>query len=275
MDMAYRYITLRREGHAWHLTFNRPERRNALNHTMMKEIGHAIDRVAPNRAVDRAVEWPARALVLRGNEGAFCAGGDLGSMSDMPKKPAKRADPLAKVYREYGALFEKLNRLPLAVISVVEGPAVGGGLAMVCCSDVVIIHRSAKFGIPEPRSGFIPSQVLPFLFRRLGEGTTRYLAVTGAIMDAATAHRAGLGMSLCATRPALERALESVLRDIGRMEPDALATVKRLALSCATDDHARVLDRGSVELARLLRRPEALAGMEAFLKKKPPPWAGP
>lgn len=270
MGMAYRFIALRRAGHVWHLSFNRPERRNALNHSMMKEIGDALDRVAADRAVNRST----RALVLRGNGGAFCAGGDLGSMSDMPRKPARGPDPLAKVYREYGALFEKLNRLPLAVVSVVEGPAVGGGLAMVCCSDVVILHRLAKFGIPEPRSGFIPSQVLPFLFRRLGEGTTRYLAVTGAIMDAASAHRAGLGTILCATREALTRSLESVLRDVGKMEPDALATVKRLALSCATDDHASVLDRGSVELARLLRRPAALAGMEAFLKKKPPPWTG-
>ena len=263
---AYRFITLRREGLAWHLSFNRPERRNALNHAMMGEIGDAIDRVAADRK--------ARALVLRGNGGAFCAGGDLGSMSDMPKKPAKGPDPLVEHYREYGELFEKLDRLPRAVISVVEGPAVGGGLAMVCCSDVVILHRSAKFGIPEPRSGFIPSQVLPFLTRRLGEGTTRYLAVTGAIMDAASARRAGLGSFLCATPAALERTVKSVLRDIGRMEPDALATVKRLALSCATGSRGSVLDRGSVELARLLRRPEALEGMQAFLKKQPPPWAG-
>lgn len=263
--MGYRFIVLRREGFAWHLTFNRPDRRNALNHAMLGEIGDAIERVAADRGT--------RALVLRGNGGAFCAGGDLGSMSDMPKKPGKGPDPLVATYRSYGEVFAKLNRLPRAVISVVEGPAVGGGLAMVCCSDVVIVHRSAKFGIPEPRSGFIPSQVLPFLARRLGEGTTRYLAVTGAIMDAASARQSGLGQFLCATPAALERTLKSVLRDIGKMEPDAMATVKRLALMCATSGHDAVLDSASVELVRLLRRPEALAGMRAFLQKKPPPWA--
>lgn len=263
--MGYRFIVLRREGLAWHLDFNRPDRRNALNHAMMGEIGDALDRIA----VDRE----ARALVLRGRGGAFSAGGDLGSMSDMPRNPRKGKDPLVAHYRGYGGVFEKLNRLPRAVISVVEGPAVGGGLAMVCCSDVVILHRSAKFGVPEPRSGFIPSQVLPFLVRRLGEGTTRYLAVTGAIMDAASARQAGLGQFLCATPAALERTLKSVLRDIGRMEPDALATVKGLALMCATGSREAVLDRASVELVRLLRRPEARAGMQAFLLKKPPPWA--
>jgi hypothetical protein len=57
------------------------------------------------------------------------------------------------------------------------------------------------------------------------------------------------------------------------MEPDALATAKRLTLMCATSSDVDVMDRASVELVRLLRRPEALMGMRAFLLKKPPPWA--
>ena len=263
--MPYRYIALRRDGHTAHLTFNRPERRNALHHAMMREIGEAVQCVAGDRRL--------RALVLRGAGGAYCAGGDLGAMQDMPCKPRRGADPLEAGYRAFGAVLAKLNGLPQAVISVVEGPAVGGGLGMVCCSDVVIAHRSAKFGIPEPRSGFIPSQVLPFLVRRLGEGAVRYLAVTGAIADAATAQRLGLGQYLCASAAAIDAALKTVLRDIGGMEPDALATAKRLTLLCATHGDEAVMDRASIELVRLLRRPQARAGMLAFMLKKPPPWA--
>ena len=263
--MPYRYIVLRREGIAAHLVFNRPERRNALNHAMMAEIGDAVDRIGADRRV--------RALVLRGSGGAYCAGGDLGAMSKLPPRPRSGPDPLVANYRLFGTVLAKLDRLPQAVISVVEGPAVGGGFGMVCCSDVVILHRSAKFGIPEPRSGFIPSQVLPFLVRRLGEGAARHLAVTGAIADAATAQRLGLGQHLCASAAGIERALKTVLRDVGRMEPDALATAKRLTLRCATSSDEAVMDRASVELVRLLRRPQALAGMQAFLLKKLPPWA--
>ncbi len=263
--MQFRFIALRRERFAWHLTFNRPERRNALNRAMMSEIGQAVDRVADDPT--------ARALVLRGSAGAFCAGGDLGAMADMPPEPTQGPDPLVANYRMFGDVLAKLNRLPKAVIAMVEGPAVGGGFGMVCCSDVVILHRSAKFGVPEPKSGFIPSQILPFMVRRLGEGAARYLAVTGAILDAKAALRAGLGQFHCATRPALDRALKGVLRDIGRMEPDALATAKRLTLMCAGESDEAVMDRASVELVRLLRRPEALAGMQAFLRKEAPPWA--
>ena len=262
--MTYQFIVLQCKGIAWHLHFNRSERRNSLNHTMMCEIGDAVDRVAGDRA--------ARALVLRGSGGAFCAGGDLGAMSEMPPRSRAQSDPLIANYRMYGDVLAKLNRLPKAVIAVVEGPAVGGGFGMVCCSDVVILHRSARFGVPEPRSGLIPSQILPFLVRRLGEGVVRHLAVTGTIIGAADARKLGLGQVLCASLPALERALKGVLRDVGRMEPDALATVKRLVLSCASESDEAVMDRASEELVRLLRRPEALAGMQAFLQKKPPPW---
>ncbi|MEK6245549.1 MAG: enoyl-CoA hydratase/isomerase family protein, partial [Pseudomonadota bacterium] len=155
----YRFITLRRDGLAVHLAFNRPDRRNALNHAMMAEIGDAVDRIGADRKL--------RALVLRGTGGAYCAGGDLAAMSELPPRPRAGPDPLVASYRSFGEVLARLNRLPQAVVSVVEGPAVGGGFGMACCSDIVILHRSARFGIPEPRSGFIPSQVLPFLVRRL------------------------------------------------------------------------------------------------------------
>ena len=137
---------------------------------------------------------------------------------------------------------------------------------------MVILHRSAKFGIPEPRWGFIPSQILPFLVRRLGEGQARYLGVTGTILDAAGAQRLGLGQFVCATAAALDRTLKAVLRDIGRMEPDALAAVKRLIRMSRTRSDTAVMDSASRDLVRLLRRPEARAGMQAFLLKTPPPW---
>jgi len=260
--MAYRFIAYRRDGFVAHLTFRRPERRNALNHDMMREIGEAVERVAADKN--------ARALVLRGAGGAFCAGGDLGAMSDMPPVPRTGPDPLVAPYRYFGEVLERLNRLPQAVISVVDGPAVGGGLGMVCCSDVVILHKSAKLGIPEPRSGFIPSQMIPFLVRRVGEGAARYLAVTGTVIDARAALEVGLGQFVSSSP---EKKLNEILKEIKRMEPEALATVKRLVLDCASRSDAEIMDAASEELVRLLRRPQARAGMGAFLKKKPPPWA--
>lgn len=261
----YRHIRLHREGWAAHLVFARPTRRNALTFEMMCEIRDAILHVGADPAV--------RALVLRGEGGFYCAGGDLDSMADMPPVPESGPDPLVAAYRVFGDALLALNALPMPVISVVEGPAVGGGFGMVCCSDVVILHESARFGIPEARVGFIPSQIIPFLVRRLGEGLIRHLAVTGDLLTGEQALAAGLGRTLARTEQEISDALAAVLAEIARMEPSAIAVVKKLVLSCATESDASILDAAANELVGLLRRPAARAGIGAFLGKTPPPWA--
>jgi len=263
---AYETILLARAADVVRLTFNRPQRRNALTHTMMLEIGDAITRVRDDGSV--------RALVLSGNGGAFCAGGDIGAMTDMPPPPPDgQEDPLVAPYRVFGDVLIALNNLPVPVISIVEGPAVGGGFGMVCCSDVVILVQGAKFGIPEPRTGFIPSQVLPFIARRIGEGPLRELAVTGRVIGAAEAFNLGIGRHLCETQDQANTILQVALADIRRNSPAALAAVKRLVLACATQSDVAVLDAAAVELVALLRRPDTQAGMQAFLNKQAPPWA--
>lgn len=264
-EPAYENIRLRRDGWVAQLTFARPSRRNSLTHAMMQEIGDAVSRIGGDGNV--------RALVLRGEGGFYCAGGDLGAMADMPPTVPDGPDPLVAPYRYFGDVLAELNRLPQAVISIVEGPAVGGGLGMVCCSDVVIMHPSARFGIPEPRVGFIPSQIIPFLVRRLGEGLVRQLAVTGVTIDAQAALAAGLGSLIAKDEPAIGQALAGVLADVQRMEPQALAAVKRLVLDCATDQDSKVMDDAARDLVGLLRRPAAREGIAAFMAKRLPPWA--
>src|SRR5690242_15321350 len=261
----YANITLTRDGAIARLTLNRPERRNALTQAMMLELEHAFKRVASDRG--------CRVLVLRGAGGHFSAGGDLAAMARMPPVPGGgEADPMVSAYRQFGEALIALNTVPQPVIAVIEGSAVGGGFGMACCSDVVILHESARFGLPEPRVGFIPSQILPFIVRRIGEGATRDLAVTARVIDAAEAYRLGVGRHLCATTADLNRTLKAVVDDILKLEPQALAAVKRLVLSTATSDDRAVLDDAARSLVGLLRRPEASEGIEAFMKKTAPSW---
>lgn len=263
----YTSIRLRRDGMVGYLTFARPQRRNALTHAMMEEIGDAVGRIA--------VDTDIRAVVLRGEGGFYSAGGDLDAMADMPPQPQSGTDPLFPAYRQFGDVLVALNRLPQAVISVVEGPAVGGGFGMVCCSDVVIVHESAKFGIPEPRVGFIPSQIIPFVVRRIGEGMARHLAVTGATLNGEQAVACGVGRILVRSEAEIGRALSEVLGEIRRMQPDALAAVKRLVLNCAVDEDIKVMDDAAHDLVSLLRRPAAREGIAAFMAKRTPSWAEP
>jgi isohexenylglutaconyl-CoA hydratase len=262
---GYANITLARDGAVARLTLNRPDRRNALTHAMMLELEDAFAKVRDDQS--------CRVLVLRGAGGHFCAGGDLDAMADMPPKPANgAADPLVPAYRQLGDALLTLNHLPQAVVAIVEGSAVGGGLGLACCSDVVILHESARLGMPEPKWGFIPSQILPFVVRRVGEGAARDLAVTGRVIDGMEAHRLGIGRHFCANQAELNRTLKALIDDILKLEPGALATVKRLVLSAATADDRTVLDDAAESLVDLLRRPQAAEGIKAFMAKAAPPW---
>jgi isohexenylglutaconyl-CoA hydratase len=248
------------------VTLNRPKRRNALTQPMMLELEHAFRQVAENR--------DCRVVVLRGAGGHFSAGGDLAAMAQMPPRPGDgAADPMISAYRQFGEALVALNSVPQPVIAVIEGSAVGGGFGMACCSDIVILHESARFGLPEPKVGFIPSQILPFIVRRIGEGPTRDLAVTGRVIDGHEAHRLGVGRHLCATMDDLDRALKAAIDDVLKLEPQALSAVKRLVLSTATSDDGAVLDAAADSLVGLLRRPEASEGIRAFMDKTAPPWA--
>jgi len=261
----YQHIRLEIDGWAARLTFARPTRRNALTFDMMVEIKDAFLRVGADSSL--------RALVLRGEGGYYCAGGDLGTMTDMPEIPAGGPDPMIATYRVFGDALLALNALPQAVISAVEGPAIGGGFGMVCCSDVIIVHENARFGIPEPRVGFIPSQIIPFLVRRLGEGVIRHLAVTGTTLSGSEAVQAGLGRRLVHSEFEMNAAVEEALDNIQRMEPAALASVKRLVLSCASEPDINVLEAAASDLVGLLRKPAAREGIGAFMDKTLPPWA--
>jgi isohexenylglutaconyl-CoA hydratase len=262
----YANITLAHEGAVARLTLNRPDRRNALTHAMMLELEDAFGSVRGDAS--------CRVLVLRGAGGHFSAGGDLDAMADMPPLPADgAADPLVAAYRQFGHALRALNDLPQATVAVVEGSAVGGGFGMACCSDIVILQESARFGMPEPKVGFIPSQIIPFVVRRIGAGPARDLAVTGRVIDAAEARRLGVGSHLCAGTADINRTLAAVLGDALRQEPEAVATVKRLVLSCATEDDDAVLDAAAESLVGLLRRPQAREGIAAFKARTAPSWA--
>ena len=264
--MAYANITLTQEGAVARLVLNRPDRRNALTHAMMLELEDAFTRLRDDAT--------CRVLVLRGAGGNFCAGGDLDAMADMPPKPANGdADPMLPAYRQFGEALLALNQLPQATVAIVEGSAVGGGLGMACCSDVVVLHESARLGMPEPKWGFIPSQILPFVVGRVGEGAARDLAVTGRVIDAVEAQRLGIGRHFCANTAELNRVVRAVLDDILKLEPQALAAVKRLVLSAATEDDRTLIDDAARSLVGLLRQPQASEGIKAFKAKQAPPWS--
>ena len=111
------------------------------------------------------------------------------------------------------------------------------------------------------------------MLRRIGEGPARDLAVTGRVIDGAEAHRLGIGRYLCSSTDEIEATQQALLEDLLKMEPQALATAKRLVLASVTEDDRAVLDDAAESLVGLLRRPEAAEGIKAFKAKMLPGWA--
>jgi isohexenylglutaconyl-CoA hydratase len=261
--MTENTLELRRDGSVLHIGFNRPERRNAITFEMMRALTSAFD--------DAAKDTSLRAIVLRGKGGHFCAGGDLNHMREPPNESGP--DPVARAYRRMGEALMALNALPQAVIAAVEGSCVGGGLGMACSADFVIAAEGAKFGMPEVRAGFIPSQILPSVVRRIGEGQARRLAVMAEIIGADEALRIGIAHKCVMDNEAMDAAIADALDWLRYAEPAAVAQSKRLISSLASGPSEAVLDDAAATISRLLQSDAAAEGIAAFKEKRPPAWA--
>ncbi len=247
------------------IVFNRPDRRNALTHQMMVELTALLRWTAAQEHV--------RVVVLRGKGGNFSAGGDLDAMHNLPPIPANGDDPLVPAYRQMGHALSLLDGLPQAVIAGVEGAAVGGGLGMACCADFVVATSDAKFGMPEAKWGFIPSQILPFVIGRIGEGAARAMVVTGRIGRGGEAFRLGIAHELAADSADLTAKVDRAVTDALLSAPHALATAKSLVRLASSRSREETLQQAAEDIVRLLREPEAQEGIRAFLAKRAPSWA--
>jgi enoyl-CoA hydratase len=177
--MTYECITTRIEGDKVAIiTLNRPKQLNALNDQLMDDLGAALQGFDADPAIG--------CIVLTGSEKAFAAGADITAMAKFTFADAYKGDFITRNW-------ETIRSVRKPVIAAVSGFALGGGceLAMMC--DFIIAADNAKFGQPEIKLGIIPgaggTQRLP---RAVGKAKAMDLALTGRMMDAAEAERAGL-----------------------------------------------------------------------------------
>jgi isohexenylglutaconyl-CoA hydratase len=251
---------------ALHVTLARPEVKNAMSGDMIAEIEAVLDAVHDRREV--------RALVLRGAGGNFCAGGDIKDMAAARGAPAsKGVDPIAVYNRRFGNVIDKMDHAPQVVIAVLEGAVLGGGLGLACVSDVAIALTDAEFGLPETGLGVPPAQIAPFLVRRLGISQAIRLAVTGARFAGSTALALGICHVVVQDGVALEREIASVLAQVRRCAPGAIAATKHIMLQTGSVELGKQLDEAAKLFAEAARGPEGIEGMTAFIGKRKPGWA--
>jgi len=251
--MQQNIILTRREGRVGIITLNRPEQLNALNDELMDALGAALLEMDGDVGVG--------CIVLAGSSKAFAAGADI---------PAIQAKTYVDALRENFITrnWETILRVRKPVIAAVAGYALGGGceLAMMC--DVIIAADNAKFGQPEIRLGIIPgaggTQRLP---RAISKARAMDMVLTGRMMDAAEAERAGLVSRVVALDKLEDEAFAAATIIAGMSLPSVLA-----AKECINRAYETVLAEGVMYERRnfqaLFGTPDQKEGMAAFVEKR-------
>ena len=258
-------LLTRTEQGVLYLTLNRPEVRNAMNATMVAELSAVFEAIAEDRTV--------RAVLIHGAGETFCAGGDLKDMRSMLAEPEDGRDPAREMNRAFGRLIQRVDRAPQAVIAVLEGAVLGGGLGLACVSDLALAHRDTQFGLPETGLGIPPAQIAPFVVRRIGLTQARRLAVLGARFDSETALRIGLIHETFSSEEEAAERVRAAISQIRRCAPGANAVTKQLMLDVDHVPLEDLLDRAADEFAASLRGDEGREGTRAFREKRLPRWA--
>jgi methylglutaconyl-CoA hydratase len=245
------------------LTLNRADKRNALSRALIAALADAVERAAADRA--------ARAVIVTGAGAAFCAGMDLEELqATLHQRPEE--SPVWEDAGRLAALFDRIYTLPKPTVAAVNGAAVAGGAGFVSVCDLALAVPAAKFGYPEVRRGLVAAMVMPHLLRHVGERTARHLLLTGELIDAAAAERAGLINRVVEPDRLLDEAL-ALARLLAEGGPQALAATKSLLQQFSRQ--ALSVE----ELARASAEPrlgeECRQGLEAFFAKRPAPWALP
>ena len=263
-------LAVSHNGGVWTITLNRPEARNAMSMVMVLELRLVL--------AEAEATPGARALVLRGAGGHFCAGGDILDMAQARQRAAVAepgSDAMAASNAAFGELCVAYANTGLATIAVLQGTVMGGGFGLACVADVCLADSTALFRLPETSLGVVPAQVGPFLVERIGYSEAKRLAVTGGRLDAQAALALRLVHEVHDNPAQLDAALSRVLHDILQCAPGAVAATKALLAKARFNPPADLVTEAAAVFSRAVLGDEGAEGTLAFVQKRKPAWAAP
>ncbi len=256
-------LLVERLGPRFNLTFNRPDKRNAINNRMGDEISRVVEWLSGPTGVS--------VVVLRGAGGHFCAGGDIKERKAQADEAVDGVDPIMERSRRAGLGFRTFERLPQTIIALVEGSAFGGGMGYACIADITILTKGVRMGMPETTLGVAPAQIAPYVVKRVGLTRARQLALTAERFDGTKAYEYGIGQYLCDDADA-EKTLEDVVAQVLNCGPKANAATKHIMLEVGTMDDEALIRYSAERFAELNRGEEGREGQAAFAEKRKPKW---
>jgi enoyl-CoA hydratase len=253
LKMNHQNIIVSTQARVGIIALNRPKQLNALNGELMDELGVALKAFDADEAIG--------CIIITGSEKAFAAGADIGAMANYTFADVYKGDYITRNW-------EHVRSVRKPVIAAVSGFALGGGceLAMMC--DFIIAADNAKFGQPEIKLGVIPgaggTQRLP---RAIGKAKAMDMALTGRMMDAAEAERAGLVSRVVPLDKLMDEAVGAAL---------LICDFSQMALMAAKESVNRAFEGGLADGIMFERRMfhalfatnDQKEGMDAFVNKR-------
>lgn len=243
------------------LWLNRPDKNNAFNAEMIRELILALDAVKDDASL--------RFMLLRGRGRHFSAGADLAWMQQ-----AAGLDYNANLgdARELAELMYSLYQLKLPTLAVVQGAAFGGALGLIACCDLAIGTVDAQLSLSEVRIGLAPAVISPFVVQAIGERAARRYALTGERFSGERARELGL-FAECTTAEALDDVIAEWIDTLMLNGPQAMRATKDLFREVGSGALSPALRRYTEgAIARIRVGEEGQEGLRAFLDKRKPEW---
>jgi methylglutaconyl-CoA hydratase len=244
-------------GITW-ITLARPDVRNAFDAELITQLGAMLGRIDPT----------SRAVVLRSEGDAFCAGADLNWMRGMADYSL--AENVADS-RSLAQLFRALDELPMPLLARVQGAAIGGGCGLVAVADIAVASTEAVFAFTEVRLGILPAVVSPYVVRKIGFAHATALFTTGIRFDPRRAHEVGL-VEAVEEPDKLDGKVDFYLDAILAGGPHAVNAAKRLVREVADRPVAEVREMTVERIAGIRVSDEGQEGMRSFLERRKPKW---
>lgn len=243
------------------ITLNRPDKKNALNDTMILELTDVFEQIDLNDEI--------RVIVITGSGDTFCSGADLNWLREVKDFTFKQ---------NYDESLRLINLLKIIqenykpVICKVNGPAIGGGVGIMLASDIVIASNESIFGISEVAIGIIPAAIVPFLLSRMSETKVREYLITGNRINSVEAEKLNL-VNYSVNADELDEFTLQIVKRIKKNGMVAVSKVKEMINYFSTNK----LDNNKMDyianvIAKLRISEEGQEGINAFLEKRKPNW---
>ena len=244
------------DGPVARITLNRPEKRNALNDALVDGLKTALRNANQNEQT--------RVVLLDANGKDFCSGADL---SALQKISGARVEENVDDARSLMELFSLIRNVEVPVVSAVRGRALAGGFGLATACDLVVASRSAKFGYPEVKIGFVPAMVAAILRRNVSEKRAFELLTRAAEITADEAKEIGL-VNQVFDDETFEADVVSYVAEFSKLSRSAVALTKKLLYQIDGMSFPEAIETGvDVNvIARLTR--DCRAGIARSLKRE-------